>query len=83
MSNAFCPCCWVILIVSPFLFVGFGLMQAIGDVDFYPNGGQHQPGCPPETLGLIGMLSFEGTVVHPLGLINSSRVVQCFDWSSG
>ena len=25
---------------------GFGTMQALGDMDFYPNGGTQQPGCP-------------------------------------
>merc|ERR1711963_76141 len=33
---------------------------SIGTVDFYPNGGQHQPGCPEETYGLLSMVDFEG-----------------------
>ncbi|XP_071118170.1 inactive pancreatic lipase-related protein 1-like [Haliotis cracherodii] len=31
------------------LKLGFGLMKAIGDADFYPNGGLNQPGCPANT----------------------------------
>jgi len=38
---------------------GFGTRYSIGDVDFYPNGGKHQPGCPAETYGLLSMISFE------------------------
>jgi len=42
------------------LDAGFGTRYSIGTVDFYPNGGQHQPGCPEETYGLLSMVDFEG-----------------------
>lgn len=32
------------------LFItGFGLEKALGHVDYYPNGGEKQPGCSKET----------------------------------
>ena len=30
------------------VFAGFGLQKAIADADFYPNGGEKQPGCGHE-----------------------------------
>jgi len=30
---------------EPLISAGFGMLQAIGDADFYPNGGKDQPGC--------------------------------------
>uniref|UniRef100_A0A2D0PCL7 U49-Eretoxin-Ek1d_1 n=1 Tax=Eresus cinnaberinus TaxID=175337 RepID=A0A2D0PCL7_ERECI len=32
------------------LITGFGIEEAIGDVDYYPNGGEYQPGCEKELM---------------------------------
>ncbi|GFO41453.1 pancreatic lipase-related protein [Plakobranchus ocellatus] len=55
---------------------GFGIRHSIGDVDFYPNGGKHQPGCPPETMGILTMLKLEDAFYY--GACSHSRCLDLF-----
>uniref|UniRef100_A0A7M4EW05 Triacylglycerol lipase n=1 Tax=Crocodylus porosus TaxID=8502 RepID=A0A7M4EW05_CROPO len=39
-------------------YLGFGMRQAIGHMDFYPNGGENMPGCKKNPLLLPGTRDF-------------------------
>ena len=41
-----------------------GLFEAIGDVDFYPNGGDHQPGCADSGTEAGNLLDMISELIH-------------------
>ncbi|KAK3796928.1 hypothetical protein RRG08_032232 [Elysia crispata] len=44
---------------------GYGIIEPIGDIDFYPNAGRHQPGCQDEStyMGLVEDFFGDGITV--------------------
>ncbi|KAK0069901.1 pancreatic triacylglycerol lipase-like isoform X1 [Biomphalaria pfeifferi] len=61
---------------EPLINAGFGIRGSIGHVDFYPNGGIHQPGCPAETFGLLSMVNFSSQ--KDGGACSHGRVLDLF-----
>ncbi|KAK6990597.1 pancreatic triacylglycerol lipase-like isoform X2 [Biomphalaria glabrata] len=61
---------------EPLISAGFGIRISVGHVDFYPNGGVHQPGCPEERFGLLSMVNFNAEKEG--GACSHGRVVDLF-----
>ncbi|OWA52475.1 putative Pancreatic lipase-related protein 2 [Hypsibius exemplaris] len=56
---------------------GFGLYTRVGDIDFYPNGGQHQPGCQHIVTGVISsILQFDWGSVPESAKCNHNRAIE-------
>ncbi|XP_055353169.1 pancreatic lipase-related protein 2-like [Paramacrobiotus metropolitanus] len=56
---------------------GFGLYKRVGDIDFYPNGGQYQPGCPHAIWGALGnLLTFNFGDMPESVKCNHHRVIE-------
>jgi hypothetical protein len=44
--------------ISKPLELGYGIIQAVGHVDFYPNGGAHQPGLSNQLNLFYSLISY-------------------------
>jgi pimeloyl-ACP methyl ester carboxylesterase len=53
------------------LQLGLGLMQRVGHIDYYPNGGKNQPNCP-EVPGKILSAIFFGLTLNVAGIEDST-----------
>jgi pancreatic triacylglycerol lipase len=63
------------------LLGGFGMVQPIGHLDFYPNGGQNQPGCSLSSLSIINITTLTNlggcSHMRAISLFNDSLVSTC------
>ncbi|XP_033111033.1 uncharacterized protein LOC117112092 [Anneissia japonica] len=60
--------------------LGFGLLQPLGHMDFYPNGGKEQPGCPAtvfDALAAIDEVSCSHSRSHQYFLESMDQAARC------
>jgi len=63
------------------LDVGFGLIQPVGHLDFYPNGGYHQPGCSISQFSIYDVLRNRDELYGNLEMLaacDHSRAIDLF-----
>ncbi|KAL3869914.1 hypothetical protein ACJMK2_042536 [Sinanodonta woodiana] len=58
--------------------LGFGLERPIGHADFYPNGGENQPGCPSVGKHLFNLITLKITRLVDGVACNHMRVLDLF-----
>lgn len=61
--------------------IGYGMMLPVGHMDFYPNGGSNQPGCPRQSFMNIITEEYEdGTSSKIRGVIFFRDFLQIFSF---
>ena len=60
------------------LLLGYGMLQPVGHLDFYVNGGSNQPGCDPVNIAIDAITEDMVNGVRELGACNHLRAIEFF-----
>jgi len=60
------------------LLLGYGMIQPVGHLDFYVNGGSNQPGCDPVNIAIDAITEDMVNGIRELGACNHLRSIEFF-----